>query len=134
MRLLALFLLCTLPVHAGPLDWVKHHKRILFIEGAAVTAALVDAKGLHHCRQGGVERCSEHYGEAWGFYGFFTGMNVIALPAIAEGCWKNGQGKFCNVFAYGGSTAQLAFGVDQWTKGKNTREKSSSSNLFALRR
>ena len=113
-RLLILFLLFALPVKAGPLDWVKHHKRFLLMESAAIGAAGLHAYGLHKCRHNnGVEPCDEHYGAAWAFFGVVTGVNMVVLPAVAEGCWKDGHGKFCNIFAYGGSAAQAGYGIYQ---------------------
>jgi hypothetical protein len=44
-------------------------------------------------------------------------MNVIVMPALAESCWRGGQGKFCYVLGYGGSVSQLGFGISQWHKG-----------------
>lgn len=118
-RLLILFLLFALPVSAGPLNWAKHHKRFLFMEGIAVGAASIHAYGLHHCRQTGVENCQAKYGSAWTSFGIITGMNVIVMPSLAEGCWKNEGGKFCNVLAYGGIAGQVGFGIAQWRKEKH---------------
>jgi hypothetical protein len=114
-----LILFFALPAEAGPLNWAKHHKRFLLMEGAAIGAASIHAYGLHHCRQRGVEKCSERYGSAWQFYAWTTGITVVAMPAVAEGCWRDGHGKFCNVLAYGGSAAQLGFGISQWRKEKH---------------
>jgi len=113
-RLVILFLLFALPAEAGPLDWVKHHKRFLLMEGAAFTGAALHYKGLNDCRKrNGPESCSEGYGAAWAFFGVATGVNIIVLPAVAEGCWKDGHGKFCNIFAYGGSATQAGYGLYQ---------------------
>jgi hypothetical protein len=118
-RLLVLFLFFTFSAEAGPLDWMKHHKRFLLMESAAVGAASIHAYGLHHCRQTGVENCQAKYGSAWASFGIIAGMNVIVMPALAEGCWKNQGGKFCNILAYGGSAGQLGFGISQARKEKH---------------
>ncbi len=108
------------PANAGPRHWLAHHKRFLAMEGVAITGASIHAAGLHHCRRlNGVEPCDEHYGEAWAMFGIVTGVNTIVMPAIAEGCWKdqktqNRSGKFCNIFAYGGSGTQAAWGVHEF--------------------
>lgn len=104
----------SLPTEAGPKDWITHHKRFLFMEGAALAGAGIHAYGLHHCRQGGVERCDEHYGAAWQGFAWSTGLTVIVLPSAAEGCWKNEGGKFCNLLAYSGSSFQAAWGFHEW--------------------
>jgi hypothetical protein len=116
-RFLALLVLLLLvqPTPAGPRDWIRHHKRFLVMEGAAITGASIHAAGLHHCRHyAGVEACDAHYGAAWAAFGFTSGITVIAMPAVAEGCWKNEGGRFCNVLAYGGSITQAAWGVHEW--------------------
>ncbi len=117
MRKLALFFVLLLfagRVEAGPLDWMKHHKRFLLMESAAIGAASIHAYGLHKCRHNnGVEVCSEGYGSAWAFFGVATGVNTIVLPAVAKSCWKDGHGKFCNILAYGGSATQMGYGIYQ---------------------
>lgn len=113
----AILLFCAPIVEAGPLNWAKHHKRFLFMEGAAIAGASIHAAGLHHCRRSNVEFCDEHYGAAWTAFGFTTGFTVVALPALAEGCWKNEGGKWCNVLAYGGSAAQAGWGIHEFSLG-----------------
>lgn len=113
--------------------YMGHHKRFFIMEGFAVGAAVVDGYGLHECRKTGVENCRAKYGAAWASYGFVTGINVIAMPALAESCWKGGGGKFCNVLGYGGSTAQLGFGIAQWRKGAEPHAPSPSPDLLKLR-
>lgn len=136
MRKLLLFLLlCAPAAQAGPIDWVKHHKRFLLMEGAAITGASIHAAGLHHCRRtNGVEPCDAHYGEAWASFGIVTGLNVIVMPSVAEACWKDGGGKFCYALAYSGSSAQAAWGVHEWSIYKRREhEKASASLAFRLR-
>jgi len=136
-RLLLLLLLTSVlaaPLQAGPLDWVKrqfreHPTRTAFIVGGA--AATVHGLGLRHCRQGSVENCQEKYGAAWQGFAWSTGIN-FAVIASTKNCWKEQSAKFCSLFAYGGSAAQLGFGIDQWMK-KGPHEKVDSS-LFALTR
>lgn len=112
---LLLLLISSTSVEAGPLNWAKHHKRFLLMEGAAITAVSIHAAGLHHCRKvNGVEPCDLHYGSAWAMFGITSGITVIAMPAAAEGCWKGGNGKWCNILAYGGSVGQAAWGVHEW--------------------
>ncbi len=112
--ILALLLLAG-SVQAGPKHWVATHKRFLLMEGAAIAGASIHAAGLHHCRHvNGAEPCDEHYGSAWAMFGVTTGLTVVALPATAEGCWKNGGGKFCYAFAYGGSAFQAGWGLREW--------------------
>lgn len=92
--------------------WSGHHKRFLLMEGAALGAAGIHAYGLHHCRRvNGPEPCDLHYGAAWANFGIVTGLNLIVSPSVAEGCWKDEHGKFCNIFAYGGSAAQAGWGI-----------------------
>src|SRR5438876_9752509 len=107
-------------LNAGPIDWTKHHKRFLLMEGAAVTGAIIHYKGLRHCQRfNGVEPCDEHYGSAWAMYGVTTAFTAIALPATAEGCWKdNDSARFCYLFAYGGSAFQTSWGIHEWTIGR----------------
>lgn len=117
VKTLALFLalLAAGRTEAGPLDWVRHHKRFLFMEGAAVTGAVLHYKGLSNCRKrNGPEPCDEHYGAAWANFGIVTAINTIVLPSAAEGCWKGDGGKFCNILAYGGSAAQAGWGIREW--------------------
>lgn len=93
-----------------------HHKRFFIMESVAVGAAGLHAYGLHRCRHtNGVEACDEHYGAAWGFYGFLTGVNVVAAPALAESCWKGDGGKFCYALGYGGSAYQAGWGIHEAT-------------------
>lgn len=103
---------------AGPIEWVKHHKRFLFMEGAAVAGAVIHHEGLSRCRRFGVERCDAHYGSAWGAYWFTTGLTTVAFPATAEGCWKSQQGKWCGLISYVPSSIQAGWGVHEWTIGK----------------
>jgi hypothetical protein len=104
------------PVEAGPRHWISTHKRFLLMESAATGSAIIAAKGLAHCRSTGVEKCTGHYGAAWGIYGAGAGLN-FAMTAAAEGCWKSEGGKFCNLLAYGGSAWQTAYGVHEWRLG-----------------
>jgi hypothetical protein len=114
--ILAAALLFSASIRAGPIDWAKHHKRFLLMEGAAIAAASIHAAGLHHCRNvNGVEPCDEHYGAAWAGFGVSTGFTTIVFPAIAEGCWRNSGGKFCNVFAYTPSAVQAGWGIHEAT-------------------
>jgi len=112
LLLIALALILTPSADAGPLDWVKHHKRFLLMEGVATGSAIYGAYALQKCRSTGVEKCTGHYGAAWGIYGFSTGAN-FAMTAVAEGCWKDGHGKFCNIFAYGGSAIQTGWAAHE---------------------
>jgi hypothetical protein len=118
----ALFLATS--ANAGPLDFIKHHKRFLFMEGAAIAGASIHAYGLHHCRRlNGVEPCDENYGAAWAGFGVSTGFTTIVFPAIAEGCWKSFDsvsstrdgGKFCNIFGYTPSAVQASWGIHEAT-------------------
>jgi hypothetical protein len=110
-----LFFLLVSPANAGPVEWIKHHKRFLLMEGAAIAAVSIHAAGLHHCRVlNGVEPCDEHYGAAWAQFGILSGMTIVVMPTIAEGCWKGGHGHFCDTLAYGGSAFQASWGVREW--------------------
>jgi hypothetical protein len=110
---IAALLIFTSTVNAGPIEWAKHHKRFLLMEGAAVGSAIIGAQGLKACRSTGVEKCTAHYGAAWATFGVGTGLN-FAMTGVAEGCWKNEGGKFCNIFAYGGSAVQAGWGIHEW--------------------
>jgi hypothetical protein len=83
-----------------------------FVAGGAAT---IHGFGLRHCRQGSVENCQAKYGAAWASYGAATGIN-FAVIASTSGCWRDQSKKFCSLFAYGGSAAQLGFGISQWKK------------------
>ena len=111
------------PAQAGPRNWLSHHKRFVAMESAALTGAAIHYAGLNHCRKrNGPEPCDAHYGAAWQAYWFTTGLTVVALPATAEGCWRDQQGKFCNLFAYTGSASQAGWGVHEWrVKAKHER-------------
>lgn len=120
--------------------YMGHHKRFFIMEGVAVGAASLHAYGLHRCRHtNGVEACDSHYGAAWGFYGFLTGMNVIAAPALAESCWKGGQGKFCYALGYSGSIYQGAWGLHEATINRprehehNIKPSAPTPSLLTLR-
>ena len=113
--LILLLLLFALPAEAGPRHWLKMHKRFLAVECAAITAASIHAAGLHHCRKlNGIEPCDLHYGLAWANFGIVTGLNTLVMPSVAEGCWKGGGGKFCNLFAYTGPAIQAGWGIHEW--------------------
>jgi hypothetical protein len=111
--LLAIF--CSQSATAGPRNWTKHHKRFLLMEGAAITGAAIHYKGLNHCRKlNGPEPCDAHYGAAYGTFWFGTALTVVAFPAVAEGCWANQVGHFCDAIAYVPSGIQLGWGVHEW--------------------
>lgn len=137
--LVAVSLLSPTPTPANPFartwHFVGHHKRFFIMEGFAIGAATVDAYGLSRCRQTGVENCRAKYGAAWASYGFVTSINVVAMPALAESCWKGDSGnKFCYVLGYGGSAGQLGFGIAQWHKGYEPRHvEADAPSLLKLR-
>jgi hypothetical protein len=91
----------------------EHPTRTALILGGV--AAGVHAGGLRHCRQGSVENCQAKYGAAWASYGAATGINFVVV-ASTSGCWRDQSKKFCSLFAYSGSAAQLGFGINQWKK------------------
>jgi hypothetical protein len=121
MKLFLLFLalsLCAPQGQAGPLNFLKrqfreHPTRTAFVIGGL--AAGVHAAGLEHCRQGSVENCQAKYGAAWQSFAFATGANFAVIGA-AHGCWKEQNGKFCNLLGYGGSAVQAGFGINQFRK------------------
>lgn len=118
LRPLTVLMLLLIPLssaEAGPKNWISHHKRFLIMEGAAIAGAAIHYAGLHHCRHtNGVEPCDLHYGEAYANFWIVTSLTTIVMPSVAESCWKNDGGKFCNVLAYGGSAGQAAWGVREW--------------------
>jgi hypothetical protein len=117
--LLAIILSVYAPAQAGPRDWIRHHPTaIAFITGG--TAATVHGLGLRHCRQGSVEHCQARYGAAWASFGAATVTNFAVIGA-SSGCWKDQDQKFCSLFQYSGSAAQLGFGIQQW-RAKGTEE------------
>lgn len=110
--LVILVLVCVPGAQAGPLDWAKHHKRFLIMEGAAATGSVIHARGLKRCRVGDVERCDEGYGSAWAWYWTMTTWSTVVSPAIAEACWKGTDDwKGCYFFAYNGAAYQTAQGI-----------------------
>ena len=121
MRLLILFLIAALPTQASPKRLMRaiasqfreHPTRTAFF--VAGGAAAVHGFGLRHCRQGSVENCQAKYGAAWASYGAATGINFVVV-ASTSGCWRDQSKKFCSLFAYSGSAAQLGFGINQWKK------------------
>lgn len=120
----------------GLWHWAGRHKRFLLMEGTAITAAAIHYKGLNHCRKvAGQEACDEHYGEAYGFYWFVTGVNLIAMPAAAEGCWKNDGGKFCYILAYSGPAYQAWHGIYEWriNKPREIEPHAPTPDLLKLR-
>lgn len=116
MRFLLAFFLLASTVNAGPLDWAKHHKRFLLMEGAALAGAGIDAAGIHHCRKysGSVENCQSHYGPAWATFGIDAGFTTIVMPSLAEACWKDSGGKFCYGLAYGATAWQTTWGLHEY--------------------
>jgi len=114
--------------------WTGQHKRFLVMEGAAVTAAVIHYKGMEHCRQIDRERCDEGYGAAHAFFGVVTAVNVVVLPAVAEGCWKAGHGNFCYVFAYGGSATQAGWGAHEWTLDRQQKKEKDDRDLLLARK
>jgi hypothetical protein len=134
-RCFALLAFVAGSAQAGPLNWAKHHKRFLAMEGAAIAGASIHAAGLHHCRRvNGVEPCDAHYGAAWASFGFTTGITTIVFPAVAEGCWSNSGGKFCNIFAYTPSTIQAGWGIHEWRIKTNENQKPDLSSVVLLHR
>jgi len=122
-RLLILLVLLTQTASAEPLDWAKHHKRFLLLEGAAITGAAIHAAGLHHCRRtNGVEPCDAHYGSAWVNFAAVTSMTVVVMPAVSESCWKDGNGKFCHLFAWPAPAIQAGWGIHEWRINKPDHE------------
>jgi hypothetical protein len=118
-RFLLLFFILASPSVAGPKrvlravgkQFQNHPTRTAFLVGGV--AATVHGLGLAHCRQGSVENCQAKYGAAWQSFAFATGANFAVIGATS-GCWKEQSGKFCSIFAYGGSAAQAGFGIQQW--------------------
>lgn len=129
--ILTLALFFAFPVSAGPLDWIKRHPTATAFM-AAGGAATFHALALRHCRQGSVENCQAKYGAAWASFGVITGAN-FTMVAVSSSCRKDGHGKFCNVFAFGGSAAQTGFAVNQW-RNKGNAETASASFRSLLRR
>jgi hypothetical protein len=124
LKLLILFLVFSPTTEAGPKHWIATHKRFIAIESAAIGAASIHAAGLHHCRRAnGVEPCDAHYGSAWVNFGIVTGMNTVVMPAIAEGCWKDGGGKYCHLFAWTGPAVQAGWGVHEWRINKPDKDR-----------
>jgi hypothetical protein len=115
---LILALLFALPANAGPIHWAKHHKRFLLMEGAAIGSTAIGAYGLKHCRDVDVERCTGHYGAAWGIFGFETGA-TFAMTAVAEGCWKDGGGKPCYVLGYSATAFETWWGIHEYRRRAN---------------
>lgn len=128
-RSLLLALLLPLTASAGPLHWAKTHKRFLLMEGAATGSALFGAYALNHCRATGVEKCTGHYGAAWGIYGFGVGLNY-AMTGVAEACWKNDGGKECYIPAYGGSATQTVWGIHEYERRDNAEKPNLGSIEF----
>jgi len=140
MRRLIILLVAVLalgcPVAANPFartwHFAGHHKRFFLMEGAALTGAALHYEGLNDCRKrNGPEACDEHYGSAYGFYWFVTAVNVVAMPAAAESCWKGDGGKFCYALAYSGPAYQAGHGIYEWRVSHT--ERAVAPSLLKLR-
>jgi hypothetical protein len=120
-------------VRAGPVDWVKRHKRFLAMEGVGLVGVGVHAWGLHRCRKISVEFCDEHYGAAWAGFGVSAGMSLIAFPAMAEGCWSDDRkGKFCQVLAYAPAGVQLGWGAHEYYVSQTAKVKPDLSEVVII--
>lgn len=129
VMVVAAFVLATTS-QAGPIDWIKTHKRFLLMEGAAVTGAVVQREGIKHCRLGDVERCPEGYGETWAWYWIVTSWSVVVSPSIAEACWRStDDAKGCYFFAYSGSAYQTSAGIYDWRNYKPKEERDMCHDL-----
>jgi hypothetical protein len=148
LMVLTLALLTSSSAAANPFTWTwhwaGHHKRGLLMEGAALGAAGWHAAALHHCRTGNVEVCDEGYGSAWAMYGFLTGVTVVALPAVAEACWRaTDDDRGCYAIAYGGSAFQAGLGGFNWAARREPEDHACrllrdckprpEKNLFTIR-
>ena len=116
---IALFFTLGQIVKAGPFDLfthpvrtVKQHPVVGKILAAGVAAG-VHAYGLHHCAQGDVERCQAGYGSRWASYGVTVSLNALFIPLSEKIGGKQGD-----VISYGGSAAELGFGIQQWRNYK----------------
>lgn len=115
IALLTALLLFAIPAQAGPITWVKHHKRFLSAAGAVAGASIIQWKGSSYCQRGEHERCDLGYGSyhSNGFKIFTISMDGAMLGA-AEGCWKDEGGKFCYALAYGTPAVQAGFGIHDY--------------------
>jgi len=114
-----IFALLTLAgtIDAGPINWVKHHKRFLFTECAAVGASYAFIRADQNCRRGDIERCFGGYGGDKGGLALTTGMSVLVFPAIAEGYWKsNENGKGGYVLGYVFSSYQAFYSIYEFRR------------------
>src|SRR6266852_3276927 len=107
-----LFFALSPTAEAGPINWLKHHPRAAKVL-AASAAAGIHAKGLEHCRLGDVERCQAGYGAAWASFGVTTSLNFLMIPISEKIGGKQGA-----VLSFGGSAAQLGFGIHQFRNYK----------------
>lgn len=116
--LLLALLLFAAPAQAGPINWAKHHKRLLFAVGAEAAAFTVQYKGTTYCSRGDVERCIEGYGSRRAFNWFSIGMGG-AMIAASEKCHKDdGPKPACYGLAYWVPATQTAFGIHDYLNYK----------------
>jgi hypothetical protein len=114
LRTLLLFLLFTLPVNAGPIKFVKEHKRFFKMELANAAGVTINAIGTAHCRTGDVENCTGHYGAAWATFAVQATMGLVVAPTLAEWSWRDGDKTLGYVIGYTPAAFNAAWGVNEW--------------------
>jgi hypothetical protein len=112
---LALLLLFASTINAGPIRFIKHHKRLTERLVAATVGTIVEEKGVTACSRGNVEKCAEGYGSRRGFAGFATGLS-FAMVGVSYACDKDQPNWwFCDVLGNGIPATQIAFGIHDFT-------------------
>jgi len=110
---LAILLLLVLPAasQAGPINWLKHHKRAL-AEGAALAGAtLLEAKASGYCRAGDQERCFGGYGGPNASLAINSSVG-LGLFAAAQRCHaEQGNWWLCYGLGLGVPTFQTYVGI-----------------------
>lgn len=83
-------------------------------QAVVVAGALIEARGIQHCRQGDVERCLGHYGSGWTIYGVETGMSELGLVLSSKCESEQSHWKGCYLFWPTPSVVQTIQGITQY--------------------
>jgi len=114
-KTLALVTLLLLPasLQAGPIHWLKEHKRVTVALAVLGATSLAQWRASEYCRAPGfdVERCEVGYGSSKTFNAITIGIGVGMFGA-GEACRKDQPGWwFCPAMQYAVPAAQTTFAL-----------------------